>query len=136
MPVSAGSFCKSLVNASRPPADAPIPTMGKDAECAGSFDGMAVRLPAPGVLGFGFAGFFLLLLAIAFYIHWIISPGMWNGGVLGFDRPAWGTPSCVPRRDSSCRVVLAHSDLRMCRWGSRLVSPPTHECGRHPRPES
>lgn len=31
MPVSGGRCFRNLVNASRPPAEAPIPTLGKDA---------------------------------------------------------------------------------------------------------
>src|SRR6266481_16218 len=43
IPVSAGNFCNSLVNASSPTADAPIPTTGKDATAAAEAEGFFLR---------------------------------------------------------------------------------------------
>src|SRR5947209_1428249 len=65
MPVSAGSFCSSLVNASRPPADAPMPTIGKEAPRGSSLDAGAMgRLNLRGAFGADFAAFFPFLPAI------------------------------------------------------------------------
>src|SRR5258708_34046339 len=64
IPVAAGSFCSSLGNASSPPADAPIPTIGKEGAAAAETKGLGLR----GVFRAAVAGsrFFAMCLSISY----------------------------------------------------------------------